>query len=257
MVKRVTKDWVKCTEVNNTEYEVVRFGNNQQGKVLIVKDFLKYPDQFYNLVKDFPFFDNIFSGAMSGQGFTFPKIHTNSHGKFLIDSLSKIFKTNGIHLDLMSIACMNSGMETYSYHPHVDLCFSFDLDQDVEGIIRGSNNVASNIGLTKDMKGGTAMWSYRNKCSINEMTNQEVVDFVTAIQFNPDGPLLNWELLEENEDWKIEFLCPLDYNTWIIYPTFQIHAPYIDKDWYLDKDRITSASFIKVNTETLNPLENF
>lgn len=257
MVKKVTKDWVKYTEVNNTEYEVIRFGNRQQGKVLVVKDFLKYPDQFSNLVKKFPFFDNIFSGAMSGQGFTFPEIHTNSHGKFLLDSLKTIFSTPNIHLDLMSIACMNGGMETYSYYPHVDMCFSFDLDQDVETIIRGSSNIASNIGLTKDMKGGTAMWSYRNKCSILEMSNQEVIDFVTAIQFDSQGPLLNWKLLEENEDWKIEFLCPLNYNTWIIYPTFQIHAPYIDSTWYVNDDRITSASFIKVNNGKLNPLENF
>lgn len=257
MVNKVTKDWIKYTEVNNTKYEVVRFGSNGQGKVLIVEDFLKYPDQFYNLVKDFPFFDNIFSGAMSGQGFTFPKIHTNSHGKFLIDSLSKIFGTTDVHLDLMSIACMNGGMETYSYHPHVDLCFSFDLDQDVEEIIRGSNNIASNIGLTKGMNVGTAMWSYKGKCSILEMTNEEVVDFVTAIKFNHDGPLLNWKLLEEDENWKIEFLCPLSYNTWIIYPTFQIHAPYLDENWFTDSDRITSASFIKIKTENLDPLKNF
>jgi len=257
MVKRVTQDWVKYTEVNNTDYEIVKFGNNDIGKVLIVKDFLKYPDQFHNLVKDFPFFDNIFSGAMSGQGFTFPKIHTRSHGKFLIDSLSKIFNTKDIHLDLMSIACMNGGMETYSYHPHVDLCFSFDLNQDVEGIISGSNNIASNIGLTKDMKGGTAMWSHKGKCNILEMEKEEVVEFVDAIEINPSGPLLNWELLEEDKNWKIEYLCPLDYNTWIIYPTFQIHAPYIEKNWYVDTDRITSASFIKVNTEKLNPLEDF
>ena len=82
----ITDDWFKFTEINNFEFESINYG---KGKVLVVKDFLKYPDQFYDLVTSFPFFDNMVSGAAVGKGFSIPELHLQSHGKFLLDEIGR------------------------------------------------------------------------------------------------------------------------------------------------------------------------
>lgn len=250
MVKVITEDWFKYTEINNFKFETINYG---KGKVILVKDFLKYPDEFYNLVISFPFFDNMVSGAAAGKGFSIPELHLQSYGKFLLDAVNQIFNPLHSYIVFATIHAMNGSMETYSYHPHVDV--SFDIEQPVSHYIENSANLAVNLGLTKDMKGGTAMWSYKGKSNLLEMTKSELFSYNKEV--NP-YPLTKkkWKIFEENENWTLDFISPYEYNTLVLYPTFQIHSPYLKPEWYNDENRISISSFINVGTKTLNPLNS-
>jgi hypothetical protein len=251
MVKVITDDWFKFTKINNFEFETINYG---KGKVLIVKDFLKYPDKFYDLVTSFPFFDNMISGAAIGKGFSIPELHLQSYCKFLLDPVNKIFNPFNSYIVFATIHCMNGKMESYSNHPHVDVSFGFEYP--VSHYIQYSSNLAVNLGLTKDMKGGTAMWSYKGKSNLLDMTEDELISYESEV--NP-YPLTkkSWEVFEESEDWKIDFISPYEYNSLVLYPTFQIHSPYLKSEWYNDIDRISISSFINIETKTLNPLDKF
>lgn len=251
MIRVITDEWFKFTEINNLEFESINYG---KGKVLVVKDFLKYPDQFYDLVTSFPFFDNMISGAAVGKGFSIPELHLQSHGKFLLDAVNTIFNPNHSYIVFATIHCMNGNMDCYSNHPHVDV--SFGIDYPVFHYIQNSANLAVNLGLTKDMEGGTAMWSYKGKSNLLEMTKRELMSFNKEI--NP-YPLTkkSWEVFEEDENWKIDFISPYEYNSLVLYPTFQIHSPYLKPNWYNDTNRISISSFINIGVQTVNPLDLF
>lgn len=251
MIKVITEEWFKYTKINNLNIETINYGN---GKILLIKDFLSYPDQFYDLVTSFPFFDNMVSGAAAGKGFSIPELHLQSYGKFLLDAVSNIFNVEDYYLVFATIHCMNGNMETYTCHPHVDV--SFGLDYPISHYIRNSANLAVNLGLTKDMQGGTAMWSYKGKSNLMQMTTSELASYNKDVNPYPLNKK-TWDVFEENEDWKIDFISPYEYNTLVLYPTFQIHSPYLKNEWYNQTDRISLSSFINVGTKNINPLDLF
>jgi hypothetical protein len=251
MVNKISNNWFKYLEVNNTEFEVIKF---KDSKILIIKDFLKYPDKFRELLDGFIYFNEVF-----GSTFKFHKTY-NYYAEDLVNVLSNIFNTE-VKAESMRINCFNGNSKPFLNFPHgiphVDLNAFLDPDLNLNEQIMSGINISTNIGLTEDLIGGTSFWSYNNKTKVTEMSKDEINQFLHQTILSSELKLENWIENPEESKFKLEFLCPLDYNTFTIYPSFNIHSPYLKSEWYNSTDRISLATFFNVKTSSIDPLQNF
>ena len=56
-----------------------------------------------------------------------------------------------------------------------------------------------------------------------------------------------WFLIDdEYENYKLEYIADIEYNSMILYPSHNWHNSYIKEDWFNDEDRITFTGFFEV-----------
>ena len=57
----------------------------------------------------------------------------------------------------------------------------------------------------------------------------------------------NWFLIDDEYDnYKLEYIADIDYNSMILYPSHNWHNSYIKEDWFIDEDRITFTGFFEI-----------
>ena len=61
----------------------------------------------------------------------------------------------------------------------------------------------------------------------------------------------DWHQIKDEGPWKLECVAPLEYNTYVLYSPFLIHNPYIETDWNIDTDRLSLATFFRMNPANL------
>lgn len=270
MVDTLTDKWVRFTELNNSSFEIINLGKVQ---ILVINDFLKYPDKLRSLIDELKFNSclNRFH-AKPGKTYFFDPSLNYIYAQPIITTISKIFSCNGVHSPFLSINCFNGNMLSHYNYPHIDA--------------NGRNpevTIAANLGLTKNLKGGTGFWSYRGKINAVDMSlsdlqhQQSFIDKQrenSRLKINKSTELLNingrgsvlenddlddffkWEQIEDEGDWKLECIAPLDYNSLVLYSALDFHNPYIKPEWYLDDDRISLSAFFDVEPGTLNIDDN-
>ena len=56
-----------------------------------------------------------------------------------------------------------------------------------------------------------------------------------------------WKELDDvYENYKLEYVADIEYNSMILYPSHYWHNAYIKEDWFTDKDRITFTGFFEL-----------
>jgi len=266
MIETFTDKWVEYTEVNNSSYEILTLGNEN---AFIFRDFLKYPDKLRSFINELKF--NIsalnFYSAKPGKSYDFIPEMNNIHAKSLMRVITKTFGCEGIACPCYTINCFNGDMESHYNYPHVDA----SLTPNEMGKPQYHVTIAGNIGLTKNLKGGTGFWSYLGKINAMDMSKSELEHYrkfskekrqlsdsvVSQVIQNIDSENnfevpTKWQQIENEGDWKLEYICPLEYNTLVLYSTLNFHNPYIKPEWYLNEDRVSIASFFDVDPQTLS-----
>jgi len=258
MIDTLTDKWIKYTEVNNSSFEIL---NSGQVSVVIFKDFLKYPDQLRKFIDELKFTISCLTSddGKPGKTYHFNPALNNIHARSLLEVISKTFGCDGIGCPFYNINCFNGDMISHYNYPHLDA-----------NPIHTNVTIASNIGLTKNLKGGTGFWSYLGKTNDLDMTEFEITHYRQFLknqkqisdsiveqvlknldtQKNFDIPF-KWRQIENEGDWKLEYICPLEYNTLVLYSTLNFHNPYIKPEWYLTEDRVSVASFFDVDPQSL------
>ena len=46
------------------------------------------------------------------------------------------------------------------------------------------------------------------------------------------------------EEWELQYIIESRFNRFIMHPSYIFHAPYIEKDWYLNEERVSLAIFL-------------
>ena len=55
--------------------------------------------------------------------------------------------------------------------------------------------------------------------------------------------------MEDNfENYKVEYIADIEYNSMILYPSHYWHNAYMKKDWFTDTDRVTLTGFFEICT---------
>ena len=60
----------------------------------------------------------------------------------------------------------------------------------------------------------------------------------------------DWRLLssENFQNYQLEYVANIEYNSLILYPSHYWHSVYIKEDWFTDTDRVTFTGFFETKT---------
>lgn len=240
-IKEIDDDYLKFTELNNTTAEINEHisSNGYISHSIIIRDFLKYPDEFSNLLASIPHFKNEkdFTGR-PGKSYVFSAATTKKMSFFIRKCLFNIFKIN---LDCTELYtnCFSGDMDSHRIPPHCDC-------NEMHNLMDGPHLV-SNLGLTKDAKGGTSFWTYLKKSGSIDMTYEERNSYQNYMDDSCDfSSIKQWENTDEDAEWKLEYIVPWGYNDLVVYSPTLFHQPYFKKEWYLDTDRFSLAAMYNV-----------
>lgn len=249
-MESVNEKWEKYTEINNTSYDVI---DNNGSIAIVIKDFLKYPDKFSEFLRSFPHWDNYrLSTARPGKTFAFNIDFTPVAAEFIASAVANTLISN-ISCTGMHTNCLNGNMKGHYFYPHVD--------SDLSNRCRNGAHIAANLGLTKDLRGGTSFWKFNGKRSPVDMSLEEENVYKSHARFD-DRQVLPWEQVQSDENWELTHVVPIEYNSLVMYSSLEFHNPYLKDDWFIDTDRFTLAVFFEIvsfnhenlDTETKNKL---
>ena len=243
--------FIKLSEVNNKKPEITEhtLSNGEKSYSLIVKDFLKYPDEFSNLLSSFPHFKNSkeFTGR-PGKSFVFNFDNYPKLTFFIRKCLFEYFKVNFECISLYT-NCLSGIMDTHNIPPHSDM--------DAPHNLLVGPHLVSNLGLSKNFKGGTSFWTFLKKRGLVDMNIDEINQYYFQLREYRESSkhiVNHWENQEEDGEWKFEYYVPWGYNDLILYSPTLFHQPYFKKEWFLDEDRFSLASFYTVKTEDIDKI---
>jgi hypothetical protein len=246
-IKTIDEDYFKFTELNNIQPEITEHvsSNGYKSYSMVVRDFLKYPDQFSSLVQSLSHFKN--EKEVTGRpGATYSfSVDTSPRCSFFIRKcLFEIFKIN-LECTSLYTNCFSGIMDSHKIPPHCDV-------EDPRNLNIGPHLVC-NLGLTKGSKGGTSFWTFLKKSGVLEMGYEDINSYTNYMDETHELNDINeWENTDEDGEWKLEYIVPWGYNELVIYSPMLFHQPYFKKEWFLDKDRLSLASMYNVKTEEIN-----
>ena len=141
----------------------------------------------------------------------------------------------------------NGNMKLYnsgSYLPHVDTFPGDDQNEDP------LNDVAFNMSLTKSDKVKTAFYSFNNKKSVCDWTPDDYDDHDRVRDRHKKIKAKDWRKLsnENFQNYQLEYIADIEYNSLILYPSHYWHSVYIKEDWFTDTDRVTFTGFFETKT---------
>ena len=241
-MKCASETWKEVFVVNELSFEIIN------DSCTIAKDVLKYPEQVREFLENGYWWDN--GGgeeecARPGKSFDFGP-NLDMYFNPLGDQLRKFYDVEEVLPIEIYGNCLNGNMDLYtvmSYVPHVDT-FPGDFTNH-----NPRNDVAFNINLTKSDKVKTAFYSFNDKRSVCDFTANDYGDLKTITK-NQKSIITKgkWKESGENEyeNYKLEYVADIDYNSMILYPSHYWHNAYLKEDWFIDEDRLTFTGFFEL-----------
>ena len=241
-MKDANQKWKDIFVLNDLSFETL----NEDIPVTIIKNVLKYPDQVREFLDNGYWWENTFDGDCSrpGKSFEFGS-DIDAYFDPLVEDFMEFYDAEDITPIEVYGNCFNGNMSLHTVRsalPHVD---TFPGDDQNENPL---NDIAFNLNLTKSDKVKTAFYSFNNKKSICDFTRLDYEDLRTCWNIQKDiRKDKSWFLIDDNyEQYKLEYIADIAYNSMILYPSHDWHNSYIKEDWFNDEDRITFTGFFEV-----------
>ena len=241
-MKDANEKWKEIFVLNDLSFETL----NEDIPITIIKNVLKYPDQVKEFLDNGYWWENVFDGDCSRPGKSF-EFGSNIDEYFnpLVEDFIEFYDAEDIIPIEVYGNCLNGNMNLHTVRsalPHVD---TFPGDDQNENPL---NDIAFNLNVTKSDKVKTAFYSFNNKKSICDFTRLDYEDLRTCWNIQKDiRKDKSWFLVDDNyENYKLEFIADIEYNSMILYPSHNWHNSYIKEDWFNDEDRITFTGFFEI-----------
>ena len=241
-MKDANQKWKDIFVLNDLSFETL----NEDVPVTIIKNVLKYPDQVREFLDNGYWWENTFDGDCSrpGKSFEFGS-DIDAYFDPLVEDFMEFYEAEDIIPIEIYGNCLNGNMNLHTVRsalPHVDTFPGDDQNEDPR------MDVAFNLNLTKSDKVKTAFYSFNNKKSICDFTRLDYEDLRTCWNIQKDiRKDKSWFLIDDNyEQYKLEFIADIEYNSMILYPSHNWHNSYIKEDWFNDEDRITFTGFFEI-----------
>ena len=246
-MKCASEKWREVFVLNELTFEALDGSRRSDSEIpiIIAKNVLKYPEQVGEFLENGYWWNNgdVEGTTRPGKSFDFgPKI--DDYFIPLVDQLTEFYDVENVEPIEFYGNCYNGNMDiftTMSYLPHVD---TFPGDDQNENPL---NDAAFNINLTKSDKVKTAFYSFNDKKSICEITQKDYDDLRIITDKHHSMKAEQWKELEDvYENYKLEYVADIEYNSMILYPSHHWHNAYIKEDWFTDEDRITFTGFFEL-----------
>ena len=249
-IKCASEKWKDVFILNDLSFEKIPESckSKRDIPIVIAKNVLKYPEQVREFLENGYWWTNfeLMDEIRSGLSFDFgDHKHIGKYFSPLIDELIKFYNAQDVIPIEFYGNCYNGNKNLYTtmaYLPHVDTYPGADED------INPLNDYAFNLNLTKSDKVRTAFYSFNNKRSICNFTKKDYDDLEIVREKHESIEVKDWkkELVDEDyENFKLEYIANIDYNSMVIYPSHHWHSVYMKEDWFADIDRITLTGFFE------------
>ena len=234
--------WNEVFVLNDLSFESL----NSDIPIIIIKNVLKYPEKVREFFDNGYWWTNGYDEDCSRPGKSFEfGMNTDLYFEPLVKSLMRFYDAEDIIPIELYANCYNGNMDLYNVRsvlPHID---TFPDDDENENPL---NDVAFNLNLTKSNKVKTAFYSFNNKRSICDFHKNDYDDL--RICWDRQKKIIKekkWFLIDDNyENYKLEYIADIEYNSMILYPSHNWHNSYIKEDWFIDEDRVTFTGFFEV-----------
>ena len=240
--------WIEVFVLNKLSFEALDGSRRSDSEIpiIIAKNVLKYPEQVREFLENGYWWNNGGGDeecARPGMSFDFGP-NLDMYFNPLGNQLEDFYDVEEVLPIEIYGNCLNGNMDLYtvmSYVPHVD---TFPGDDQNENPL---NDAAFNINLTKSDKVKTAFYSFNDKMSICEFTKKDYDDLRIITDKHHSMKAEQWkELGDVYENYKLEYVADIEYNSMILYPSHHWHNAYIKEDWFTDTDRITLTGFFEL-----------
>ena len=247
-MKCASEKWKEVFILNDLSFEVITESckSGRDIPIVIAKNVLKYPEQVREFMENGYWWVNggVEGSLRPGKSFDFG-YDVDKYFIPLVDELVELYDAEDVIPIEFYGNSYNGNMKLYnsgSYLPHVD---TFPGDDQNENPL---NDVAFNMSLTKSDKVKTSFYSFNDKKSICDFTAKDYGDlrdinnkheFVIAEKWKEVGG-------DEYENYKLEYVADIDYNSMILYPRHYWHNAYLKEDWFIDEDRLTFTGFFEL-----------
>lgn len=233
----------KKIEINDQlKIEVINIGIHNEHTILIIDDFLKNPFDLISILETYPVeIDSThWWGHQLPFDYKFPNIryYINELSKkyFNVHHIQDIFEEISFQFNLVP-----GNKESWNSHmvPHVDKAFVagslfLNNDSDCRGGTAFYRHVKSNIDyelsyINKDFKDTGHYWAI-------QQTYKSIKERDHILNF--DSKCI------DSKEWELQFMANARFNRLVMHPSYIFHAPYVEKDWYLNTERISLAMFV-------------
>ena len=247
-MKCVSEEWKEAFVVNELSFEPLKDSCTLDGDtpIIVAKDVLKYPEQVREFMENGYWWENggDIECVRPGKSFDFGP-NTEVYFTPLVEQFRKFYNADELIPIEFYGNCYNGDMNLYSpmsYIPHVD---TFPGDDQNENPL---NEVAFNMNLTKSDKVKTCFYSFNGKKSICEFTAKDYADYRSVSNKQGFVEAEKWREIggDEYENYKLEYVADIDYNSLILYPSHYWHNAYMKEDWFIDEDRVTFTGFFEL-----------
>ena len=246
-MKCASEKWKEVFILNDLSFEKITESckSNKDIPIIAAKNVLKYPEQVREFLENGYWWMNrcLNSSIRPGKSFDFG-FDVKGYFNPLINQFVKFYNADDIEPIEFYGNCYNGDADLYttmSYLPHVDTFPGADED------INPLNDFAFNLNLTKSDKVKTAFYSFNNKKSVCDFTMEDFKDFERVKKRHKKIKSKDWKKLsnENFENYQLEYIADIEYNSLILYPSHYWHSVYIKEDWFTDTDRITFTGFFE------------
>ena len=246
-MKCASEKWKEVFILNDLSFEEITESckSNKDIPIIAAKNVLKYPAQVREFMENGYWWMNrcLNSSIRPGKSFDFG-FDVKGYFNPLINQFVKFYHADDIEPIEFYGNCYNGDADLYttmSYLPHVDTFPGADED------INPLDDFAFNLNLTKSDKVKTAFYSFNNKKSVCDFTMEDFKDFERVKKRHKKIKSKDWKKLsnENFENYQLEYIADIEYNSLILYPSHYWHSVYKKEDWFTDTDRITFTGFFE------------
>lgn len=226
----------------NLELQVLNVGINKNHTILVIDDFLKNPHDLLSILKSYPIEKNSthWWGHQLPSDLEFIRIR-NSVNYFAREFFNVTHVKNVVDNIAFQFNLVPGNKEAWNSHmvPHIDQAF-----------------VAGSIFLNddRDCKGGTGFYKHK-KSNIDYEVSYVDENFKETAHYwainetyksikERDHTITFDSSKIDREEWELYFIAEAKFNRFIMHPSYIFHAPYIERDWYLDNERVSLAMFV-------------
>lgn len=233
----------ELVEISDTlQLQIMNVGINNNHTILIIDNFLKNPNYLLSILKSYPIEKNSthWWGHQLPQDLKFSRIRNSvnylareyyniTHVKDVIDHISLQFNL------------VPGNKQAWNSHmvPHIDQAFvagSLFLNQD------------------SDCKGGTGFYRHKKSNTDYEMSYvdsefKETAHYwainETYKSIKEHDHVVTFDSKQiDSDEWELDYIVEAKFNRFIMHPSYIFHAPYVEKDWYLNTERVSLAMFV-------------
>lgn len=258
MIRNSNNDWQDICEINPLKVEFKYLGDIP---VLIARDFFTNPDAITEFFSKGHWWENGTNEVMAeelirpGKSLYFHEEVMDWFAAPILAPFLSLLGVKAVKLHSINGNCFNGDMpldNLLSAFPHTDV---------PGGDFVKAPQIAFNIGLTKERQHlvQTGFWSFDGKKSKldfsfnDESAVEKLNDYILGTK---DARGNTWFQIKDFEQYKLEEIVNIDYNSLVAYPTHYLHNPYMEPHWFTGHDRVTIAGFLGAYPEDLDFEDN-